>query len=283
MAHDLMDALEPLGRLLPEQALQQVLEEGGQAVLHVLRLVVDNALVDLVVVLVEVGREADYQLVQESAQAVDVGASVVAVALEDFGAHVFWGAAEGIAFLAFWDFLGETEIGDFDVAIDIDEDIFWLDVSVDDVQAMQMLKAEKELSHVELGLLFSKLLDFSKMEEHLTSSAEVHYKEKFSFALKRPIQLDDERMIKFLHDLSFNLNLLNFLTFQKLILAHDFHGIQASSILFSDQDDSAEGSSANDLKLLEIVSCNLELLCIWSKSQFCKVCSEVLSVLEDIQ
>ena len=50
--------------------------------------------------------------------------------------------------------LGETEIYEFDVAVDIDDDILRLQVSVYNVLLMQDLEGEKDLCRVELHPVF---------------------------------------------------------------------------------------------------------------------------------
>lgn len=77
---DVLHLLVPLGWVLLQQPAEQVLQLGREVVLLVLRFVVDDALVDLVVVLVEMGRKPNDQLIQESTKAIDVGLSVVSLA-----------------------------------------------------------------------------------------------------------------------------------------------------------------------------------------------------------
>ena len=62
--------------------------------LIILWLVVDDPLVDLVVVLIEMRREANDELIEQGTDAVDVGEPVVALSHQDFWAHVFGAAAE---------------------------------------------------------------------------------------------------------------------------------------------------------------------------------------------
>jgi hypothetical protein len=61
------------------------------------------------------------------------------------------------------------------VTIDVYQNVFWFDIPVDNVHIMQMLQPEQKFSEVKLSLALGKPLYFPKMEEHLSSSAKVHY------------------------------------------------------------------------------------------------------------
>ena len=95
--------------------------------------VVDDALVNLVVVLVEVGRESYHKLVQEGADTVDICSFVVALSSQNLRAHVLWRSAEAMAPFALLDDLGQAKVSNFEVAIYVNEDVFWLDVSIYDL------------------------------------------------------------------------------------------------------------------------------------------------------
>ena len=73
------------------------------------------------------------------------------------------------------------------MTIDVNEYILRLDITVDNVHVMTVLKSKKQLCKVKFGLLFCKFLNFAKMKEHFSTSAEIHDKEEFSFRLKRPV------------------------------------------------------------------------------------------------
>jgi len=76
--------------------------------------------------------------------------------------------------------LRKTKVGNFQMAININQDVLWLDVSINDVHVMQMLKTEKKFREVKLCLLFWKFLNFPKVEEHLSTGAKVHHEEQLS-------------------------------------------------------------------------------------------------------
>lgn len=79
---------------------------------------------------------------------------VVPPARDDLRRNVLWGAAHAISglILRVAD-LGQSKVGELDVPIAIQQDIFGLDVPVDDIPGVQVLKCQEELGCVELGHL----------------------------------------------------------------------------------------------------------------------------------
>ena len=180
----ILDLLVPLHRIFLQQPLQQILQTRRQVVLLVFRLAAHNSLVDFVVVLIEMRREPDHQLVKQGAEAVDIGLSVVTLPEQDFGAHVLGRAAERVGSLPLWYDFRKSEIGYFNVAVDVDEYVLGLDVSVDNVVGVQVLEAEQQLRKIKLSLLLSEFLHLAQVEEHFAACAEVHYEKQFSLGLK---------------------------------------------------------------------------------------------------
>jgi len=108
----------------------------------------------------------------------------VTLAHQDFWTHVFWAAAEGMGSLALRYYFAESKIRNFDMTIDVDEDILRLDISIHNIQIMQILQPFQHLREVKLGLLLRELLYFPKMKEHLSTCANIHDEEELRLALK---------------------------------------------------------------------------------------------------
>ena len=79
--------------------------------------------------------------------------------------------------------------------INIDQNVFRLDVSIYYIHVMKMLQSKQEFSKVEFCLILWKFLNFSQMEKHFSTCAKVHDKEKLSLGLKWPVELDDKWMV----------------------------------------------------------------------------------------
>jgi hypothetical protein len=70
------------------------------------------------------------------------------------------------------------------MSIYINQNIFWFDISVNDVLIVKIFHSQYELTEVKLGLIFGKFLDFAKVEKHLTTCANIHNKKELSFGLE---------------------------------------------------------------------------------------------------
>lgn len=63
--------------------------------------------------------------------------------------QIFWCAAERPRSVL--QFLGKSEIGDFQVAISVDEQILWLQITIDNRQRMQILERQDDFGRIEIG------------------------------------------------------------------------------------------------------------------------------------
>jgi hypothetical protein len=97
--------------------------------------------------------------------------------LENLRAHVLWRPTEGMRALFFGNNFAETEVRQLEVPIDVNENVLWLDISIDHIEVMEVLETQQELSEVKFGLWLGELLYVSEMEEHLSAGAEVHDEE----------------------------------------------------------------------------------------------------------
>jgi len=64
-------------------------------------------------------------------------------------------------------------------------------------------------------------------------------------------------MVEFLHNESLVDDGFDLLFADQFVFAHDLHRVEPPRVFFADQDHPTEGSSPNDLDLLEIAPCHL--------------------------
>ena len=79
----------------------------------------------------------------------------IATSIEDFRGQVLRRPAEcigGVVLLHIQ--LAKTEVAECDVSSVVEKNVFWLQISVDHVELMQVLKSEKQLRRVEPTALF---------------------------------------------------------------------------------------------------------------------------------
>lgn len=79
---------------------------------------------------------------------------------------------------AAFDALGESEVGHFDVTIRVDEQIFGFQITIQDLQMMQVLECEHDLRAVESRVRLGEATHAPQMREHLATRHELqHHKQ----------------------------------------------------------------------------------------------------------
>ena len=111
--------------------------------LCVLWLIVDNASINLVMVLIEMRWEANYKFIEQSTYAIDVCSSVMTLAKKDLRAHVFGRSTKRVRSLPLRDDFGQTKIRNLNMPVNINEYILRLDIPVDNIHVMEVLQPEQ--------------------------------------------------------------------------------------------------------------------------------------------
>ena len=119
--------------------------------------------------------------------------------LNDFRGEVLRCTAKGVSFdglIACLDpLLAQTKISDFQVAILVQQHIFWLQVSVYDAISMKTSNGFNELGCIKTGSSFRKLCLLSQMEKQLATVKKIHDKVKLCISLEGVMKLYDERTV----------------------------------------------------------------------------------------
>jgi hypothetical protein len=74
---------------------------------------------------------------------------VVTLGRDNLGSQVIWSTAESPSNVG--NFFGETEIGNLEMAVSVEEQVLGLQITVDDVHGMQVVESESHLGGVELS------------------------------------------------------------------------------------------------------------------------------------
>lgn len=131
--------------------------------LGVLRLCVDDLSINVHGVFVLEGWEPGEHFVHQDAQGPPIDWLSVALIQQDLWCYVLGRAADREGALG--NYLRESEINHFEIAIVSDHDVLWLEVAIDDILPMQVLKDADYLRSVELGLLQVEVLHSSVVGE----------------------------------------------------------------------------------------------------------------------
>lgn len=94
--------------------------------------------------------------------------------------------------------LGETEIGHADVAVQVKQDVFRLEISVDVALGVDVLKDKNHLTGVEAHLLLREAASRLLLDgrEQLTTRAVLHDHEQALRALERVVERRDEGVVR---------------------------------------------------------------------------------------
>ena len=119
--------------------------------------------------------------------------------LNDFWREILRCTAKGVSFdgiIACLDpLLAQTEISDFQVAILVQQHIFWLQVSVYDAISMKTSYGLNELGCIKTGSSFRKLCLLPQVEKQLATIKKIHDKVKLGISLEGVMKLYDKRTV----------------------------------------------------------------------------------------
>lgn len=109
---------------------------------------------------------------------------------ENLGGNIFGSTTQGIGSVE--DHFSKAKICEFKVAIGVDEKIFRLQVSVNDVKAVHVFKNRGHLSGIEGSVKRLKLAYTSKVDKEFTSLNELHDNIEVALILVESFELDYE-------------------------------------------------------------------------------------------
>ena len=94
-------------------------------------------------------RSRNTQTVSDKGSVLPVDRLVVTFRGHDLGSEIIWGTAERPSDIR--NLLGETKIGDLEMAVPVEKQVLGLQVAVDDVQRVQVVQGQGDFCGVELG------------------------------------------------------------------------------------------------------------------------------------
>lgn len=147
-------------------------------------------------------------LEDEAAEGPEVHHAVVANLPDELGREVALGAAEAVCvhesdWLETGTF-GESEVCEADVASEIEEDVFGLEVSVDHANVlMKILETEEDLGSVEAGGVQGEPLEGREVVAKVAAGKVLKAEEEVSVVLEGREELDDEVVLAGGEDVSF--------------------------------------------------------------------------------
>ena len=106
-----------------------------------------------------------------------------------------------------------------------DQNIFRLQVSVDNVFFVEMRECKGNLGGKEFGCRFREFPYFDQMTEEFAARHKFHEEVDAKFILEHEFHVNEERVVNCSQYILFQLNILHLLIFKDNILSDAFHGI----------------------------------------------------------
>uniref|UniRef100_A0A182TKX5 Uncharacterized protein n=1 Tax=Anopheles melas TaxID=34690 RepID=A0A182TKX5_9DIPT len=182
VVHARLQVAVALGQIDLQQVAQQILQLRAE-VRREAHLAADDLFVDLDRLVGEEGRIAGRHLVHQHAERPPVDRLVVALAQDDLGREILGRAAQrpGSAL----DALGEAEIGHLQVALRVDQQVFRLQIAIDQVEIVQILERQHNLGGVEARVRLREAAHLSQVREHLAARHVLQHHVQWNLRLTR--------------------------------------------------------------------------------------------------
>ena len=229
-----------LGKVGHEEVLDQrscvLIEIGGER-----NFSLENVSVDSHRVLIIEGVNSSVHLVDENSESPPVDCLSVALVEDDLGSDVFGGSADGEG-SSLGEELGEPEVGELEVAVVADEEVFGLEVPEDDVLGVQVFEAGCDDGPVEAGLVGGEGFDVSEVGEELSAVDEFEDKIEVSGILGESFEGDDEGVADLGVDEIFIVDVIYLLGLHDLVLVEQLEGNVFAGLLVLGNLDFAEAA-----------------------------------------
>lgn len=240
-------------------ALRQIhLQEVAQQILQItteMRRKANLARHDLLVNLYRlIGKErriTGRHFVDEHSERPPVHRFIVALAQNDLRRQILGRAAQrpGPSLHAF----RKPEIRHLQVALVVDQQVLRLQIPIDQVQIVQILKGEHNLGGIEARMGLREAADLAQMREHLTARHVLEDHVEIGVVLEVILEADEKRKGDGLQDAFLVQRVLDLLEFDDLLLVEDLHCVIVFGRFVLDDHDATERTGAQCLDAIEIV------------------------------
>ena len=125
----------------------------------------------------------------------------MALGLEDLWSQILWCAAQGPGLVR--NFLGESKVCDDDVAFSIQENVFRLEVSVDNTERVEVGEGADNLGREKQNCVFRKSFSFSEVRKQLSAAYVGKQEVELATVFGATQQRDEEWVADFLELIMF--------------------------------------------------------------------------------
>eukprot|EP00038_Savillea_parva_P007800 m.172616 g.172616 ORF g.172616 m.172616 type:complete len:312 (-) comp13561_c0_seq1:333-1268(-) len=239
VAHATVHGSESLGQVNLKQATNELLFLGGK-VTRVLKITSRNALKHLKLAACLKWRFATSHFVNENTHGPPVHSVVVTLVHDDFRRKVL-GCTTHCPRFVFHPF-GKPEIRKPNVTLVVNQHVFRLEITENNVEIVQVFKGQDRLSGKEFRLFCSEppTLLFLNVCEHFTPIDKLEHKVETLGVLEVIIQAHDEIVLAAKQNVLFIESVFNLFCLDNAILPNDFDCLKVLTVLALSQQDSAK-------------------------------------------
>lgn len=222
-----------------------------QFLINVFYLSGDDLLVDLNRLISKEWRVPRSHFIDQHSQRPPIDGLVVSLGQDDFWGQILWGTTQRPrpSLHSF----REPEIGNLQVSVVVNQKILRLQISVDQVQRVQILERQHDLSGVEAGVGFAETADSPQMREHLTATNELEDHVEIGVVLEGVLHVDQEREVDGLKNAFLVQRVLHLFELHHLLLVQNLHGVVDFALFVFYQHDAAKGARSECFDSVEIV------------------------------
>ena len=157
-----------------------------------------------------------------------------------------------------------TTATDLDVARVVDEEVFWLQVSIDQVERVQVFEGQHDLRAVEARVRLAEAADSTQVREHLAAADELEHHVQIAVVLQhrhsgsathleREVHVHEEGEVDGLQDLLLVERVFDLLQLDDLLLVEYLHRVVDAVLLVLHEHHAAEAARAERLDAVEVV------------------------------
>lgn len=145
----------------------------------------------------------------------------------------------------------QAEIRELDMAVLVDEDVVWLDVTVDESHLVHALNGARQLGNVEPRQLLTEHAQSDQQAHHITTRDVVHDKVQVVLVLEGVIQPHNPLVVCLSQDVSLSLDVCHLVPEKHVLLAQCLHGIERAGVHLACQTYLTERTHAECLDLFK--------------------------------
>mmetsp|Transcript_15770 Transcript_15770/g.44916 ORF Transcript_15770/g.44916 Transcript_15770/m.44916 type:complete len:318 (-) Transcript_15770:75-1028(-) len=193
---DVIDAVLQVAVALAQIRCQQLLDQPLRILVENLReddLPAKDRLIDAHGILVDEWRVPDDHLVYQDPKRPPIHGLPMALVQQDLGSDVLRGTAQGVRTVLHD--LGEPEVCQFHIAVDVDEDVLRLQVAIDDVQFVAILEDRSDLRRIEHGHIVLEARFLPQVREELAANDVLEEHVDVPRVVKGAMHIHDEGVV----------------------------------------------------------------------------------------